>query len=590
MTETLQLQVPSNDQIAAAIYETVLRPELSDRFCREQQTDPIARPSPLSSRANPILQAPHLQAHFGRALEILEQQWRQNGRPAPIAALRQSNDQNQGDGRENTTAQWLVLDHNCQVLEASDGCKQMLRLLGKTTDGIRAWLQLTDWSRLIWRDVLQRTVTQQFSWRDIWVLETSSPGRKLMCRPIWSGSDVVPVAIMIEVIDLALLPEAETFTALTFALKAKENAALWEALRGQSNAESCSDQLQLIAAKAGAPGAAEMIRLVCLLLRDQATDTAIRDGRILPPSFEIRGKNGEVTQCFRMGAETGQPVIFLHGMMDGIAGIQRMQSQLRRAGFRVYAPMRGGYGSSQPVPDTDEQVQACVAQIEALIEQNNLQRPILLGHRSGAVYARAAALRLRERVGGVLGVAPIFPRKKLSDYATLRGHQRALAIAAKITPSLLPVVLKSWSRSIRRRGAATLVRRQADRGSRAMQQINQISLDPVLSLSHDLMMQQHGIGFLADLRLTASDWRSQLIGHGGATVYLCGGRQSALRQDSLYPGVMGKERMQIRICGEMGNVLLYTGPELVISALEELSTRERIPQASAAVVDQFEDA
>lgn len=583
MTVSLQLQVPSKDQIVAAIYETVLRQELSDRFCPQQKIDPLGPRPAASGRIGPVFQAPELQAHFARAVEILEQQWHQMGCPDPVLLLRGTAAQGRHDHSDTTDEQWILLDQTEDMLAASKTVHETLRAHTAGPQKIRSWLQLTQHSTLQWQEMFQTIASQQFSWHDIWVLETTSTHKKLLCRPVWSGGSEgtpAPVAIMIEVIDLAWMTGAEDLIALTFGLDAKESAILWGFLRGRRGSTNCSNDLQSVAAKAGAPGGAELIRLVCLLLSEQASDLAIRDGHILPPSFLIPNADGGSTQCFRMGAETGQPVIFIHGMMDGIAGIQRMQPLLRTSGFRIYAPMRRGYGASEPAPETHENLlRTCVAQIEALIDQENLQRPILLGHRSGTVYARAAALRLRDRIGGVLGVAPTPPLKDPSDYGTLRGHQRGLALCARFAPVMLPYVLKSWSRSIRRRGAGTLVRRQTEPGSKAMLLINQMSLDPVLSLSQALMMQQGGKGFLADLLLTTSDWRNQLAGRAGPTIYLCGDKQTALRQDGLFSGAMGMEQMQIRICGDVGNVLLYTGPELIISALEELSARHDENQA-----------
>jgi hypothetical protein len=46
--------------------------------------------------------------------------------------------------------------------------------------------------------------------------------------------------------------------------------------------------------------------------------------------------------------------------------------------------------------------------------------------------------------------------------------------------------------------------------------------------------------------------------------------------------VVGAEKIQTRICSGAGNVLLYVGPELVLAALEELSS-DRGPGALLAL-------
>lgn len=579
MTKSLQLRIPSRDQIVAAIYETVLRPELFDRFCPEQQTDHAARPAAFQAEMSPVFEAPELQAHFARALEILEQKWTQLGRPDPLKALSRNDVNDQAGDVAVGERHWLLLDRSGALLQGSRRALLDMGLQAGDTADLQPHLQLTAEAERAWSVFLDRIASEPFSWGDILVLETSVPHRKLLCRPIWIGSGKTQVAVNVEALDVGWRAGAEGIIAQTFGLGEREIATLRELLTGcresaiLNGASAEGGGLPGIAAKAGAPGVAELVRLVSFLVQEHASDQAISEGLALPSSRVIFDADGHKTQVFRLGAETGQPVIFLHGMMDGIAGIQRMQPQLRTSGFRVYAPLRGGYGASGPAPKDETQLAACVAQIEALIEHENLQRPILLGHRSGVVYARAAALSLRDRIGGIVGVAPTPPLKQARDYGTLRGYQRGLTLCAKFAPSLLPLALKSWSRSVLRRGASSLVKRQAKPGSKAQLQVSEMALDSLLGQSQALMMQQTGTGFLADLLLATSDWRSDLTGRAGPAIYLCGDDHPSVRQDGLYPVKLGMEKVQTRVCSGAGNVLLYVGPELVLSALEEMSAR-----------------
>ncbi|CUH89881.1 Alpha/beta hydrolase family protein [Phaeobacter sp. CECT 5382] len=601
MTKSLHLPSPSRDQIVAAIYETVLRPELFDRFSPQQQTDQNAPPAASPAEVSPVFKAPELQAHFARALEILEQRWVQLGRPDPLNALSREDSYDQTEGVVIGNRHWLVLDHSGGLLngsrqalldigmsdmDVSDGGARGREKQEKPVTELSADLQLTAASERRWSDFRECVAAGRFSWRDVLVLATSKVDRKLICRPILIGVGQMEVAISVEALDVVWHTGAEKMIAQTFGLEIFEILLLRELVTGRSQkgrrksevSAGCADfpvggdALSLIAAKAGAPGVAELIRLVGFLMHEQASDQAIAEGRALPSSRLIYDQDGSPTQVFRLGSETGQPVIFLHGMMDGIAGIQRMQLQLRTCGFRVYAPLRGGYGASGSAPKHGSQLSACIAQIETLIEQEKLQRPILLGHRSGVVYARAVALSLRERIGGIVGVSPTPPLKQARDYRTLSGYQRGLTFCARFAPALLPLALKSWSRSMLRRGAGSLVRRQAKPGTRAQVQLNKLELDPLLCQSQAMMMKQDGAGFLADLLLATSDWRKDIVGPSGAAIYLCGDDQPSVRQDGLYPVMSGMEKVQTRVCSGTGSVLLYVGPELVLAALEEMSS------------------
>ncbi len=586
MTNLQRMILPSKEQIVAAIYETVLRPELFSRFIPEQRPDSFVGAMCLPAGINPAFEAPELQAHFARALEILEQQWHRIGCPNLVTALAEPAARNWVAGEGARPGLWLLVDLQGRLLRFCDQREAPAGSPDRDGGDALAWLQVSSAGRRAWENFAKQIASETFSWQDIQVLETLASPKKLLCRPVWVGNDgdtgAGPIAVSVEVFDGVWPAEADEVVAQAFGLDHQETRFLRDFLLGQLDGPALPQMLSQIAAKAGAPGAAEMIRLVGFLLRERADDLAIAAGTRLPPSLQIRDALGCETQCFRLGAETGQPVIFVHGMMDGIAGIQRLQPQLRTCGFRVYAPLRGGYGTSHPTPKPNQQLNAFVAQIKALIEQENLQRPILLGHRSGAVFARAAALRLRERIGGIVGVAPTPPLKQARHYRSLQGYQRWLALGARFAPALLPLILKSWSRTVLKQGGATLVRRQAKHGSKALAQIDAMDLDPVLGISHLLVMQQGGAGLLADMALAAGDWRRQMIGHGTSTIYLCGDEEILTRQEGLYPMLVGAEKIQTRICSSAGNVLLYVGPELVLAALEELSA-DKGPGAQLAL-------
>lgn len=573
MTDFQPNFLPSTEQIAAAIYETVLRPQFFDRFSAAHQSGSALGANSIADGPSRIFEAPEIQSHFARALEILEQKWVKMGRPNPATIWANP----AAPGWEGKIASedeiWILVTLEAELLETQ------APPVGDTDPLARAKQETLSWVRHAqrvdgeWHGFVDRIRAQDFSWQDILVLETSVPNKKLLCRPVCLGADAgaagPPVAISVELLEVDWPRSADSFIAKTFGLSSAEVHSLRTLVLGSELERSQAQDPVRIAAKAGAPGAAELVRLIGFLLQEHARDMAISRGVCLPQSVEIRDSQGRVTQCFRLGAETGQPVIFVHGMLDGIAGVQQLQPLLRAGGFRVYAPLRGGYGGSHPAPEKHQQLDAFVAQIETLIDQENLRRPLLLGHRSGVIFARAAALRLRGRVGGLLGVAPAPPLAQARDY---RRNHRSLALCAQFLPPLIPLVLKGWSKSIQRQGAAVLVRNQARSGSKGWERLRGKKLEDLLSLSLSMIMQQDGAGILADLKLQPEDWREQMIGHADKAVYLCGAEDALVRQNGLYPQVLGAEKVQLRVCSGAGDVLLYACPELVLSALDDLSS------------------
>ncbi|MFW8594962.1 alpha/beta fold hydrolase [Cribrihabitans neustonicus] len=551
----------SQDQVAAAIYETMIRPEQYDRFSPFQQPGGFNTCGGWRAAPRVPAPAPGLQAHFGRAREIQDRQWVRSGRPHPC-----------GFYDDNARA-WLLADARGRLLRVSRQAQQILG--GTCSPG--AVMQLTAGSRRRWEGFLEKLRSRAFDWNEVLVLETAEPQRKLLCRPVWTGAgEGVPVAAMAELLEFEWQSAAAARVAGAFGVGETGLTPLRGLMAGaEAPCPEALAALDRIAALAGAPGIAELVRLVAFLLQEQADDLAIARGERLPPSRELLGTGGRRTQYFRLGADTGRPVVFVHGLMDVIAPVQRLQPHLRHLGLRVYAPLRGGYGASSPVPCGQRPVEAFMQQIKALILEENLQRPILLAHRGGAPFARAAAERLRGRVPGMVVAAatgPMLPEQPPPD---LKGVNRAAALLADRAPRLLPLLVSSWPG-----GCAALLHAQSAPGSRERHLLGQLDLRGVLGLSQELFLAQKGAGFAADLAVLRQGWRGSSgkgagAGDGVRSVYLHGGDDRTTPLHRMREAVAAEEGSQLRVCRDAGTLLLYTFPELILEALSGFAAPER---------------
>ncbi|PCJ08944.1 MAG: hypothetical protein COB16_05095 [Rhodobacteraceae bacterium] len=561
----------SQDQTIAAIYETVIRAELCDRFLRapEVAVSGFSEAAPVSlGQAHRI--NPDLQLHFARATEILEQQWIRSGRPAPEQFF-DDNDQF-----------WILLTASGKVARAS----RLARAFFQETGGgaMPVALGLGDAAQDRIEQRLAQLRQQKIQGLIPEVLATPDQSRKLMCRSVQCGQGLqASYGLMIEALDFQWSSRAQDMLSATFGLHRQEVQLLGGILEGNSLSElanptrggisSLKVQLRVIMAKSGAPGLEEMLRLFCFLIAEVASDDRIASGEVAPPEGRLDCSDDQCLQFYKLGADTGQPVIFLHGLLDGIAGVQRLQSQFRKRGFRVYAPLRCGYGQSGPVPSSDRSIDVFIDQLETLIVRENLQRPIILGHRGGAAFAHIAARRLRDRVAGAVIVSGMGPVQKLGHLSALKGHHWIMAVAATYSPRLLPLVVKLWARSIRQHGPMVLLRQKPQPGNKNGELTDGPQLTALLQASHNLSLLQEGAGLMADFHWIVNDWQRHIDGYSAPVIYLHGDDDQVTSVDRLQRTMTGRSNVQVRLCRGGGPMLLYSRPELVFAALEELADR-----------------
>jgi len=321
--------------------------------------------------------------------------------------------------------------------------------------------------------------------------------------------------------------------------------------------------------KTGAPNYGEMLRLLTNLLAQSTQDQAIATGQTRPEERILTTDVGLV-QYLRFGADNGHPVIFTHGIFDGIAPLQRLQDSLRRRGLRVLAPWRNGYGGSGPIEPKADPVDTYLAQVEALIDEEGLEAPIILGHRSGCLFAAEAARRLRDRIAGVVCVGATLPLQSVGETGALRGHQRAMALSAVRAKAMLPLIVRSWRRNVRRKGPAVLVSQQMAAGEDERKLLSDPSLAALLDQSHRSMMDQGGGGYESDLKLAVRQRDMRHSPKAAPAIYLHGGQDQVTPVEKLQAALGGADNLQLRVCRRAGSMLFYSQPDWVLSALEEM--------------------
>lgn len=109
---------------------------------------------------------------------------------------------------------------------------------------------------------------------------------------------------------------------------------------------------------------------------------------------------GDVSTRYREWGSSGTPIVLVHGFVESADTWQYLAPLLAAQGHRVYALDVDGWGYSQRVAPFDVGHQA--RQLDAFIEALHLDKPVLVGHSSGAAVAALAVLDKPGDASGVM--------------------------------------------------------------------------------------------------------------------------------------------------------------------------------------------
>ena len=115
-----------------------------------------------------------------------------------------------------------------------------------------------------------------------------------------------------------------------------------------------------------------------------------------PPHSSVRLHDGRSLSWAEYGAPSGEPIFFHHGLPSSRVAAAVMHDGARRAGVRLIAPERPGFGFSDPLPGRT--ILDWPSDLRQLADYLELERFSVAGISAGLPYTLACALQMPERL------------------------------------------------------------------------------------------------------------------------------------------------------------------------------------------------
>lgn len=139
--------------------------------------------------------------------------------------------------------------------------------------------------------------------------------------------------------------------------------------------------------------------------------------------FEVvRELEGETITLRGEDAGEGAPLVLLHGLSADRRNVLQGSNHLLRRGYRLVSYDARGHGASDPPPNPRAYEYAdLVGDLELVLANRGIERPVLIGSSMGAATAMAWALENPERVPALVQITPAFGGVPRTD--GLEDHQ-----------------------------------------------------------------------------------------------------------------------------------------------------------------------
>lgn len=223
-------------------------------------------------------------------------------------------------------------------------------------------------------------------------------------------------------------------------------------IRGRTLA-TVRTQLKSVLKKTHTHSQNELVRLCTVLSAHMPAN--INNRRIGAEKVRFHAlPSGRTIPYHVFGPERGRPILFLHGMLDGVQVTGEIQSLLVQHNLKLIGPERPFFGSAEgaDVP-TRHAITAFADDMRDMVEALGLGRFAIIGHMAGALAAHAVAAHFGDRVVGIVPIAGGVPIVGSEQIKMMSPRQRMVAYTARYTPSALPFILRAGIRQLDHGGA-----------------------------------------------------------------------------------------------------------------------------------------
>ncbi|MCT4610341.1 MAG: alpha/beta fold hydrolase [Pelagimonas sp.] len=340
--------------------------------------------------------------------------------------------------------------------------------------------------------------------------------------------------------------------------------------RRNTSVATVRTQVKKILSKTQASSQSELIAYLHSMIRlaetlpPPSTATALpapKDGRL----HELT-HNGRRLIVEEHGPKTGHPILFVHGMLDGTGITPATSDLLYRHKLRLICPHRPAFGRSEPlVGHVAEALQETSDILRMITQQWGLQKPVMLGHMAGALYAYAGAQACD--ACGIVVVAGGVPITSPSQFDSMTRRQRLVAYTARYAPSVLPFVLNAGIRQIRSGGIEKFMHSLYEHAPVDWDVLQDDAVRAQIHSGYQFSIAQGHKGFAADSYHVVRDWSDMLCASDPIPVRLVHGAHDPVVDPKSVKAFAQRypDRIHLTMCPDAGQLVFYQSPEYVLN-------------------------
>jgi len=570
-------------QLIAEIYEVVLRPERYDKFMELWEghiSQVFDQPEQLLNDSFSIakhINDPELVSHFQRAYEILEKIGREGKRV---------------DGAEQYSAQKkepaFFIDANNAVVHKNQSAQ---KLLGEITsiEEFAPFIDKNDYRKLRAMllglnhpDIAEQAHVFHFD------IDSSKSGAKnkpvLFFAKAMRFSRNQPAILCIYVMGIDWDEGLELLLSDAFSLTPSELQVVRGLCEGRTQEEIAKQrnrslftirtQVKKLMHKTSTSSQVDLVRLV-ITMASFGRSPSLKLANIskhleMGTQVIVPLGNKREIPVHQIGDPKGYPVLFIHGMLDGIAVCKSITKLLKKNKIRLIAPVRPNFADSRAAYNIKTAPEEFVIDLCQIMDHLEIEVAPIIGHMAGSIYAFAAASILPDRISAILNISGGIPIKSLRQLSSMASRQRVVAWTARFAPNLLPAIIRAGISKIDRGDESEFMNALHAKGSKDRDVVANMNIRTIIHAGYQFAIAQGHRAFEVDSHHVTRDWSSYVENIQQRVILVHGVFDPTVRIESVRKFAELYNNIELIEHDDAGQLLFFQKPKAIISSLNSL--------------------
>ncbi len=278
--------------------------------------------------------------------------------------------------------------------------------------------------------------------------------------------------------------------------------------------------------------------------------------------------NDRKMQYEMVGPPKGRPVLYFHGLIDGLMVTQKIRDQLAQRNIRLIMVWRPYFAGTSPDEGVRGAVERFATDIENLLDHLKIKKCQILGVSQGGIYGYGCAKLMPDRIIGLVNCSTGIPITSRKQFMLMDPSPRVHILLARYSPLLLPMMVRAMLSKLDAGYDEEFLLTHYENSPADLESLKDPKLGELMREAYPIYTTQGYMPFVRNAQIEASRWGHLVDGVHCPVTLVHGNQHHVYPLSTVQEFAESKSNFTMIPLLGAGQLAYYQSPETIYQALD----------------------